>query len=96
MRYVIVKFTSSHAYNTPCRVHRNILIIMSTGKFINILTQLRGPEISIEDIEWLDEFPVGKDVIEFLVSQVEENEVMLTDIALDREENEMYVASKRF
>jgi len=61
---------------------------MTTVELIDIVERLGGPSLTSEDIDWVTDLPVGKDVVEFLLS-LQENEVTLNDIALEKEELEM-------
>ncbi|KAF8510487.1 hypothetical protein JB92DRAFT_2831543 [Gautieria morchelliformis] len=65
----------------------------STTRVIAMLACLDGPNVSHQDLEWVNDLPAGKKLLDFLASQVQfvEGEAFaLRDIALEKEEVQLW------
>ncbi|KIJ51365.1 hypothetical protein M422DRAFT_244543 [Sphaerobolus stellatus SS14] len=62
---------------------------MATSELIEIVNKLGGPEVTLEDVDWMTDLPVGKDVVEFLVS-LATGDTALSDVALGKEERDIW------
>lgn len=77
---------------------------MASNKLLSIISRLGGPDIAHEEIEWVTDLPAGKQLVEWLESQMVEHSgaetdhnemvwVAWKDIALEKDESSSYVSS---